>query len=595
MNKLFILLGCLYSIPLFSQPSLSGSAYLQHFMMYTQWSEHLPQKPDKHFLAFIHQESFLSKKLREKWLYQLVQNKDWDHFTLHYQASTDLNLQCFHGFALYMQSHHSQALEEAKKIWLSPESQPAGCTQLFKLLQQSPLLTDELISQRIILALDSHHLALASYLLGQYKVPRREAQKRLLLIHQNPSRMTSLKQGPLYDYFYLYALKQLVMINMKQAIHYWKLPQTQKTLSHAQKQAFLAHLALYKAKHDQKDSIHWFSKVEPRYYNDTLLDWQIRFALKRQQWLLVETFIRHLQDQENPCWQYWLARSLEARGKLNEANAIYTPLAATRHYYGFLASLRIKQTPHFQNNEVPPDLTRLIPYHSLMNTIRDLYRSKQIRKASQLLNDFTSDLAKEDKIALLYWLTHDLQWHSKSLALSNNDELSNQLSLRFPLAYQQNIHERAKTYDIPEAFIYAIIRQESEFREDVVSSSGARGLMQLMPNTAKVVAKMAKIPYYNQNQLFLWRQNIALGIAYLNTLAKRFSNHPILMAAAYNAGPKQVVNWLSHYPTTQMDLWIETLPYQETRNYLKNVIAFYTVYEYSMKQKSHLKQIMEAI
>ncbi|OGV49340.1 MAG: lytic murein transglycosylase [Legionellales bacterium RIFCSPHIGHO2_12_FULL_42_9] len=578
-----------------SQPSLSGAPYLQRFTLYNQWNENLPPQPNEQFLAFIHDEAPLSNKLREKWLYQLAQHKDWANFSVYYQPSTDLNLQCFDNFALFAQGKTSQSLNAAKKIWLSPESQPPGCTQLFKLLQNSALFTDDLISQRIILALDNRNVALAGYLLGQYKTPRRTDQKLLFSIHQNPYRIADLKPGPLHDYFYLYGLKQLVTLNMDKAIDYWKRPKTEQLLNHYQKQAFLAHLALYKAMRNKEDTMHWFSQVEPRYYNDTLLDWQIRFALKRQQWLLVDTLIHHYQDKENPCWQYWLARSLEARGKYEEANAIYAPLAKTRHYYGFLASLRLKQTPHFQNEQTATDLARLKPYHSFLNTIRTLYLTKQTLTASRLLNDFTSELPKEDKIALLYWLTHKLQWHAKSVYLSNNDELSNQLTLRFPLAYNQNIRKHAKTYEIPEAFIYAIIRQESGFREDVISSAGARGLMQLLPSTARVVAKTARIPYYNQDQLFLWPNNINIGIAYLSTLAKRFSHHPILMAAAYNAGPRQVVNWLKSYPPTQMDIWIETLPYQETRNYLKNVIAFYTVYEYRMKKQSDLKNLMQPL
>lgn len=578
-----------------SQPSLSGSAYLQRFMTYMQWSENVPLQPDEQFLTFIHEESPLSKKLREKWLYQLAQHKDWNNFSTYYQPSTDLNLQCFDNFALYSQGKISQALDAAQNIWLSPQIQPPGCTKLFKLLQNSTQFTDELISQRIILALDNRNITLAGYLLGQFKTPRRTDQKLLFSIHQNPYRIAQLGAGPLHDYFYLYGLKQLVPMNMDKAIYYWKLPKTQKLLSHAQKQAFLAHLALYKAMRDNEDTTHWFSQVEPQYYNDVLLDWQIRFALKRQQWLLVENLIHHYQDQENPCWQYWLARSLDARGKHEEAVAIYAQLAQTRQYYGFLASLRLKQTPHFQNEQAANDLLRLRPYQSFLNTIRTLYLAKQTLKASRLLNDFTSELPKEDKISLLYWLTHELQWHAKSVDLSNNDELSNQLTLRFPLAYNQNISKHAKTYEIPEAFIYAIIRQESGFREDVVSSAGARGLMQLLPSTAKFIAKTAKIPYYHQDQLFLWPNNINIGTAYLSTLAKRFSHHPILMAAAYNAGPRQVVNWLKNYPPTQMDIWVETLPFQETRNYLKNVIAFYTVYEYRMQIPSNLKNIMQPL
>jgi soluble lytic murein transglycosylase len=176
--------------------------------------------------------------------------------------------------------------------------------------------------------------------------------------------------------------------------------------------------------------------------------------------------------------------------------------------------------------------------------------------------------------------------------LSNNETLNNQLSLRFPLAYKNTIEIYAKKYLIAPEFVYAIIRQESGFREDVVSSAGARGLMQVMPNTASVVSKIDRIPYNDQKQLFLSQKNINIGVAYLQQLTKRFSNHPVLVAAAYNAGPKQVVYWLKNHPPKEIDLWIETLPWQETRNYLKNVMAFYVVYQYRLNQRPNLNNFL---
>ena len=579
-----------------NQPmTLSGLAYLKRFMTYWQWSENLPQQPNEQFLAFINEDAPLPNKLREKWLYQLARNKDWNNYTKIYKPSMDLNLQCFEYSALYNQSKTTEALTAAKNIWLSPESQPPGCTQLFKLLQNSDQFTDDLISKRIVLALENRNVLLAGYLLNQFKPPRRTDQKLLMAIHQNPYLIAQLPPGPLHGQFYLYGLKRMVAMNMNRAIQAWRTAKTQQMLSYSEKQVFLAHLALYTAIRNKEDTAYWFAQINPHYYNDVLLDWQIRYALKREQWRQVEKLIHHYQDKENPCWQYWLARSLEARGKREEAEAIYTPLSKTRHYYGFLASLRLKKPPHFQNEKMETNLALLKQYQSFTNTIRSLYNTKQLLQASRLLNDFTSELPKEDKIALLYWLTYQLQWHAKSVYLSNNEELNNQLALRFPLVYNKNINLHAKNYEIPPAFIYAIIRQESGFREDVVSAAGARGLMQIMPSTAKVVAKGARIAYTHQDQLFSWQHNINIGIAYLATLAKRFYHNPILMAAAYNAGPGNVVYWIKHYPAKQMDIWIETLPFQETRNYLKNVIAFYTVYEYRMQNKPDLKRIMHSI
>jgi len=116
--------------------------------------------------------------------------------------------------------------------------------------------------------------------------------------------------------------------------------------------------------------------------------------------------------------------------------------------------------------------------------------------------------------------------------------------------------------------------------------------MQLMPATAKATAKSERINYADKKQLFGAQKNINIGVAYLQQLAKRFDKHPVLMAAAYNAGPRQVVYWLKNHPPKQIDIWIETLPWHETRNYLKNVVAFYAVYQHRMHQKADLSDFM---
>ncbi|AHE67486.1 soluble lytic murein transglycosylase-related regulatory protein [Legionella oakridgensis ATCC 33761 = DSM 21215] len=350
--------------------------------------------------------------------------------------------------------------------------------------------------------------------------------------------------------------------------------ENKKLLNKQQQQSFLAHVALYKAMRNHEDTLQWFAKIKPEFYNDALLDWRIRFALKQGRWKDVEHLIPLLQDKDNPCWQYWLARAKEARGKKAEALPLYEHLAKTRSYYGFLASLRINKNFSFENEQVVTDLKTIQPYQPFTNQIKELYLSNQSLEASRLLNDFVIELPKEEKSALAYWLARELQWHDKSLYLSNNNELNNQLSLRFPIVHQQTIAKYAKNYQIPQTLVFSIIRQESMFREQVISPAGAHGLMQVMPATAQNIAKQQHISYEDKKQLFSPQKNINIGVAYLQYLAKRFGNHPVLMAAAYNAGPRQVNYWLKNHPPKQIDIWIETLPWHETRNYIKTSLRF---------------------
>ncbi len=580
----------------FTVHALSGTDYLNRFMAYTEWSQNLPANPGPDFFTFIDSDTPLAKKLREKWLYQLAQQKDWINYSKHYKPSQDISLQCYALLADYQQGKQLEALNGAKPLWLHGDSQPAACNELFSLLLKNENFDERLITQRINLALDQRNIGLARYLLKQYKQPRLKDEQLLLGIFQSPARITQLEPGELHDSFYLFGLKRMVSTNMDQAIKLSQTEKSKKMLTVAQQQNFLAHVALYKAMRNHEDTQYWFSKVKPAYYNDVLLDWQIRYALKRQQWALVEQLVNHSKDKDNPCWQYWLARALEAQGKNVQAKEIYKELAKSRNYYGFLASSRLNKSPSFENEHPVVDMSILKPYQPFTDNIKSLYQTKQEAQASRLLNDFVIELPKEDKSALAYWIANDLQWHGKSVYLSNTTEdLNNQLILRFPLAYRNAVSEYSKSYSIPQELIYAIIRQESGFRDNVVSPAGARGLMQVMPATASSVAKHEKIAYADKIQLFSFQKNINIGVAYLKQLGNCYNKHPVLMAAAYNAGPHQVNYWLKNHPPKQMDIWIETLPWRETRNYLKNIIAFYTVYQYRMHTRPNLGAFMQPL
>ncbi|MDR3503852.1 MAG: transglycosylase SLT domain-containing protein [Legionella sp.] len=593
MKKIIILLCGLISAQ--TSQALTGPEYMERFNTYIALSQKLPITPTPIFLEFVKGTTPLSNKLRERWLYELARTKDWTTYTQYYQPSNDLNLVCYEHIAKYNLGAHQEALKDSIPVWLSGESRPTACNNLFDLLMHDENFDQNLISQRIALALDRRNIQLARYLLKQYKTPHPTDIQALNAVVQSPSAISKLTPGGLNGEFYLYGLKRMVSINMDKALQLWQQSKTSKLLNQAQQQAFLAHVALYKAMRNSEDTSEWFAKVSPQYYNDTLLDWEIRYALKRDDWKEVSTLINNSKNKEAPCWQYWLGRSLEEQGKIAEARAVYEPLAKSRQYYGFLASLRLKQTPSFVNEAPIQNLDVLKPYQALLDQVKTLYVSKNTLPASRLLNDFISELPKDEASALVYWIDTNLQWHGKSVYLSNTDRLNNQLILRFPLAYKTAIRQYSKKYAVSPEFIYAIIRQESGFREDATSTVGARGLMQVMPYTAGVVSKADKISYQNKDQLFLSEKNINIGVAYLKQLAKRFDNHPILMAAAYNAGPKQVVYWLKNHPPKEIDVWIETLPWQETRNYLKNVMAFYVVYQYRLNQKPNLARFLEPL
>ena len=150
--------------------------------------------------------------------------------------------------------------------------------------------------------------------------------------------------------------------------------------------------------------------------------------------------------------------------------------------------------------------------------------------------------------------------------------------LRFPLAYGVEIAESAQGNQIDTSWILAIARQESAFTPDARSPAGAMGLMQLMPRTAKETAKRAKVRYKGSHQLTEPELNLKLGSYYLASLSRRYAGHRVLASAAYNAGPGRVNSWLEQRQDLPIDIWIETIPFDETRNYVQNILSFSVIY-----------------
>ena len=592
------------------------TAYLQKFQTYIQWRDNLPTTPTPEFLTFIQQNLPLNTALRERWLYQLALSHDWNTFEQYYQASNDPSLQCYSLIASdyleqksMMQSFIGHDLTEAQNkdldfrlannsaklteiknksinLWLNLENPPSACVALFNLLLKQNAFSNELIEQRILLALEQNQTTLAHDLLLKLNPAQTDEANLLMRIHHNPKLITKLTFSKLHSAFYLYGLHALIPKNMDLALKIWAMPQSKNFLVTSQKQNFIKKIALYKAMRNAPDTDLWFARIKPEMHTQITREWQIRYALLHQNWYKVVTLIPYLEDSDAPIWQYWLARSYQALHQQTKATELFQQIAMKRNYYGFLASLRLKQPLMFEHNtnDFVPDLSLLAVYKPILDDISKLYFANNQLAASRLINAFLVELPPNEQIQITYWVANSLHWYSKSVALSMTEALNNHLELRFPLAELDDIKFYTKKYQINPALVYAIIRQESAFREDIRSSAGAYGLMQLLPTTAKNTAKYDRIKFNDSQQLFIPQKNIEIGVAYLRQLAKAFHANPVLMAAAYNAGPKQVRLWLNNNKTTSLDLWIESLPWIETRNYVKNIIAFYAVYQYLLDQ-----------
>jgi soluble lytic murein transglycosylase len=306
--------------------------------------------------------------------------------------------------------------------------------------------------------------------------------------------------------------------------------------------------------------------------------------LQSGDWQLVLVTIEGLPkpDQQHERWRYWKARALISQGKAGAGEEILKVLSDDRSYYGFLAAQRLGDQPKLQHERLDAEtnlMQRLLQDPALQRA-RELHHLGRCLAARREWN-LAMRQRSDDELRAAARLAEQWDWPSQVILTLAKLRQWNDLELRFPLAHQHKITALAQDAGIDKAWIYAIMRQESAFMQDAKSPVGARGLMQLMPKTAESVAKELQLAISDPDELYQPELNLKLGTRYLNKIFRRLQENPVLATAAYNAGPRRVVNWLPKQAQAA-DIWIETVPFRETREYLKHVLAYTVIYNYRL-------------
>ena len=578
---------------LLSLPCFSSIQYMDKFNQYRYWNTHLPPQIDANLIQFLNQPGPLTHQLKEKWLLYLGEKQNWSALAQYYQPSHHIALQCYAANAYWQTNQREKAIRIATPLWLDGHNKPSACQSIFQNLCHNPQWRNQYWSKRISKALDEKELLLARQLLHHGHQVDIQAADNFWRVHTQPEYFVKLPASPWRGEQTLYALKRMIEQNRKNMMSYYQRAMGNNLLNHDQMQRLHAHMALYYFMRNDAQGNIWLAKVSSPYLNTTLLEWQMRYNLLHQNWSKVDNAIQRMPKPYTPEQTYWLAQAEKHLHQVEKSRQHLQQLAKQRHYYGFLASMELHISPSFQ--EKPKCSQTILPYeyHELQQEIKQLYQTKTIGRAAGLLHDFMLELPASEKCALVHWVSEDLNWPTEAIILSNEPELINQLSVRFPTKYSAFIKNRAHQFHLDPAFVYAIIRQESAFHPQVVSPVGARGLMQMMPRTAKLITQNYHIPYRLDEELFTPYKNIEIGTQYLAHLSKLFGQHPLLIAAAYNAGPQAVYKWINLFPSPNVITWIDTLPWKETRNYLKNIIAFQVIYQHRLGYRTDMQNMLK--
>jgi peptidoglycan lytic transglycosylase len=557
------------------------------------------QTNDAKILKFIdkHPKSPMSSSLRRKLLIKYAKTNQWQKYIDLYQPSKNITKKCIYLTALDNTGQLSKGFEDVKSIWLTGKDRPKECQQVLSSWLDKSKIKDALVWQRFELALKRYNFKLVNRLIPKFSANKQRQAKTIIRLYKHPYLVTknSFIKNQSSAEVVSYGIFRVARRNPELAIKTFKNLDKKYHFNKKQKKRMFQAIALRFALNKNKKSSIWFRKVIGHKLDPVYQEWMIRSALIHRDWLLVKDGIEGMPKElrENIRWQYWRARALDKLGMKEQAEIAYKNIAGKRDYHGFLASKHTKKILKVKHNIPEIDEKELSKVKSMPGFIRakHFYQLNQKTNARRELYYLIKHTTIKEQYIIMK-LVYDWGWKVESLRLSRFAKHKDDINLRFPLKYHETVMQHAKKYKVPPALIYAIIRQESFFTERAKSHAGAMGLMQLMPKTAYKTSKQFSFKYSGTKTLFDGKTNIKFGSAHLKKLHEQLDNHPVLVVAAYNAGREAVNRWTPKTKEIPADIWVETIPYYETRKYIRHVIAYYVVYQKRLGKSPNLENVM---
>lgn len=561
-------------------------------------------------LAYLKQHPYLSNKkriqtflslyegtpldwsLRIRWLKYLAKKKQAVTYLADYKTTSNAELRCHkYRFELAIGGTLASLADDIEKLWVVGQSQPKACDPLFRVWKKAGYQTTNLVKRRIKLAASEGEHTLLPYLIKQLPAKDRQWGQNWRKVRRDPTQVAKLSRfdkNRLEDMDILvYGLKRLIWKKPELALKTFNRAEKRFQLRQKQLEDLYGTFALALAnKHDDR-ALTWYNKLAPSKLNKANAHWLLATYLRKNDWVNVATLVQTLPKplSEELIYQYWLSRAQHQLGISKTADNRLKMIAKQRHYYGFLASAYLQQKPSL--NAITPDIdTALINKVANAPGAKRAYEFLQINRATSARREwwhFKRSLTKQEKTAAAQ-LAKQWQWHDQALRTVSQAGLTDAIAMRFPFAYADTFKKYSKQAGIDASLAFAVARRESNFMTDAHSTAGARGLMQLMPGTAKRLAGSR----VSNAKLYQAKLNVRLGTKYLGQLIDRVDGQIPLAIASYNAGYYKVIKWLPTDKPVNLDLWIETIPYKETREYVKGVLAYQQVYEYQLNPESDI-------
>lgn len=556
-------------------------AYLQYRLL----QDKLSSQGDIEAFLNAYADTYYADALRQKWLHYLAGNQQWPAFLQHYRATGDTALQCLWRQAQYATGASAQVLDAAKALWTVGHSQPRECDALFDVLQNSGALTDEIKWRRFELALQNGNVGVANYSKRLMSPVQQSAADLWLQVHKRPalindqafSNNTPAGLGNIFAH----GVECMAESDLETALAIWEQRRQGFVIETPYADRVEKKLGMQLARRKDVRAYEHLSRIVAD--SDALVrEWRVRAALLEQDWQHVDAALQRLAAEERtaPQWQYWLGRMLTETGKTQQAAPVFEQLAQDRSFYGFLAADYTGKAYQLADRPAPVAQQDIDMLHArrafrIVEELRWLGRNGDANRqwwftVGQLDQPHKMQAAK---------LAQQWNWHSVAVFTLARADYWDDIDLRFPAPFTEQIKRYASLQGLEPAVVYGLVRQESVFDSQARSPAGALGLMQLMPSTAQLVAGKLDGRAQAAGNLFDPDVNLKYGTFYFKQLLSRFGGHVALAAAGYNAGPQRAVQWRPGFRPVPADIWIETIPFKETRKYVSSVLMYSMIYQ----------------
>jgi len=558
---------------------------LQPWAEYWQLRLKLEDKQADDVPSFLEREagSYLADRLRGDWLRVVGEQRDWDTFQREYPKlfQPEQDLVCYSLQARLDRLQDSTALDEARPLWFSVLDMPAPCVPLMDQLVAAKRIDADDAWERMRRLLAARKLAQAKQF-TRY-LPRGQepgartldaiADKPARYIARLPANFAATRTG---REMALFAISRMARSDPKVTATQWQ--DIERHFEPAERAYAWGQIAWQAAFRHLPEALDWYERAAQAAPGATLNDeqqaWKVRAALRAADWATVRTTIELMPPRlaADPAWIYWLGRAHEIQGRSADARALYMKISGQPNFYGNLADEELGRPFAVPTRATPTSDEEFVQAAANAGLRRALGMMRLDMRVEGVREwNWTVRGMDDRQLLAAAEFARRADIYDRAISTADRTLAQHDYGLRYLAPFREYVDPKAREVGLDNGWVYGLMRQESRFVMNAKSTVGASGLMQVMPATAKWVAKKIKLVGFHPRHVSDMETNVTLGTHYLKMVLDGLDNHPVLASAAYNAGPGRARRWRGDR-AIEGAIYAETIPFSETRDYVKKVM-----------------------